>query len=273
MLYLSVPGDEPLVTHPRTLVVVERLARIALLEVYAGVGGGLYWTNAVTELVVDEGARADVYRVQRESERAFHVASTHARQLRDSAVSLHSAAFGAALARHDLTALLDGEGARCLLNGLYLGHGSQHLDHHTVVDHARPNCESREHFNGMLDDRSRGVFNGRIVVRAGAQHTDSKQSNNNLLLSEEARADSQPQLEIHADDVKCTHGATLGPIDEKALFYLESRGIGADEGRAMLTYGFGEEIISRMDVPELREQLDAILRRRVLGRAGRSAAS
>jgi Fe-S cluster assembly protein SufD len=137
-----------------------------------------------------------------------------------------------------------------------------------VIDHAKPHCESHEYFNGVLDDRARSVFAGRIVVRPGAQRTDSKQTNNNLLLSADARADSQPQLEIYADDVKCTHGATLGPIDEKALFYLASRGLGGDEGRAMLTYGFGAEILGRMDVPALREQLDGILRGRLLGGAG-----
>ncbi|MEK7667349.1 MAG: Fe-S cluster assembly protein SufD [Gemmatimonadota bacterium] len=258
-----------MVTHPRVLVVVERLARIVLVESYAG--DGVYWTNAVTELVVGDGARADLYRVQRESEHAYHVATTHTRQGRDSVVNLHPVSFGAALARHDITAVLDGEGARCVLNGLYLGRGSQHIDHHTVIDHAQPHGESHEYFNGVLDDRSRSVFAGRIIVRPGAQRTDSKQTNNNLLLSEEARADSQPQLEIYADDVKCTHGATLGPIDGKALFYLESRGLGSEEARALLTYGFGAEILERMDVPELRAQLDAIVRDRLLGAPARRA--
>lgn len=266
ILHLSVPGIEPLVSHPRTLVVVDRLARVAVLEVFAAAGDGVYWTNAVTELVVGEGARADIYRVQRDSEMAYHVASTHVRQGRDSEASLHSAAFGASLARHDISAVLEGEGARCLLNGLYLGRGGQHVDHHTLIDHAQPHCESREHFNGMLDGEAHGVFNGRIVVREGAQRTDSRQTNNNLLLSERARADSQPQLEIHADDVKCTHGAAVGPLDERALFYLRSRGIGDQEARAMLTYGFGADILSRMGVPRLREQLDGMLRQRVLGR-------
>jgi Fe-S cluster assembly protein SufD len=265
-LATATDGVAPVVTHPRVLVVVERLARIVLVESYAG--DGVYWTNAVTEMVVGDGARADLYRIQRESERACHVATTHTLQGRDSVVNVHPVSFGAALARHDIAAVLDGEGGRCLLNGLYLGNGSQHVDHHTVIDHAKPHCESHEYFNGVLDDRARSVFAGRIVVRPGAQRTDSKQTNNNLLLSADARADSQPQLEIYADDVKCTHGATLGPIDEKALFYLASRGLGGDEGRAMLTYGFGAEILGRMDVPALREQLDGILRGRLLGGAG-----
>jgi Fe-S cluster assembly protein SufD len=265
VLYFVTAGAGPVVTHPRTLVVVERLARVVVVEGYAAAAGGVYWTNAVTDVVVADGGRADVLRVQRESERAFHSAATHTRQGRDSVVRVHALAFGAALARHDIAAVLDGEGSSCLLNGLYLARGTQHVDHHTVIDHAKPHGESHEYFNGVLDDRSRGVFNGRIVVRPGAQRTDSKQTNNNLLLSEEARADSQPQLEIYANDVKCTHGATLGPIDDRALFYLKSRGLGAPEARAMLTYGFGAEILGRIDAPVLRHHLDGLVRARLLG--------
>jgi Fe-S cluster assembly protein SufD len=227
----------------------------------------VYWTNAVTDVVVGDGGRVDVLRVQRESDRAIHVATTRTRQGRDSMVRVHPLTFGAALARHDITTVLDGEGASCLLNGLYLAQGTQHVDHHTVIDHAKPHAESHEYFNGVLDGRARGVFNGRIVVRPGAQRTDSKQTNNNLLLSEEARADSQPQLEIYADDVKCTHGATLGPIDERALFYLKSRGLSANEARAMLTYGFGAEILARIEEPTLRHHLDALVRARLLSAA------
>jgi Fe-S cluster assembly protein SufD len=265
VLYLATDGPEPIVTHPRTLLVAERLAKLAVVEAYAGSAGTVYWTNAVTDVVSGDGSRVDVLRVQRESERAFHLGTTRTRQGRDSVLRLHALAFGAALARHDITTVLDGEGASCLLNGLYLARGTQHVDHHTVIDHAKPHAESHEFFNGVLDERAHGVFNGRIVVRPGAQRTDSKQTNNNLLLSEEARADSQPQLEIYADDVKCTHGATLGPIDDRALFYLKSRGLGADEARAMLTYGFGAEILGRIEEPELRRHLDGLVRARLLG--------
>jgi len=264
VLYFTTAGSDQLVTHPRTLIVVKNLAKVSVIEGYAGAPGAVYWTNAVTDIVVGDGAWADVLRVQRESERAFHVAATQTRQGRDSVVRVHPLVFGAALSRHDITTVLDGEGASCLLNGLYLGHGTQHLDHHTVIDHAKPHAASHEYFNGVLDDRARGVFNGRILVRPGAQRTDSKQTNNNLLLSEEARADSQPQLEIYADDVKCTHGATLGPIDDKALFYLKSRGLGAEEARAMLTYGFGAEILGRIESPALRRHLDVLVRARLL---------
>jgi Fe-S cluster assembly protein SufD len=149
------------------------------------------------------------------------------------------------------------------LNGLYLTSGDQHVDHNTIIDHAVPHCDSHEYFNGVLEGRSRAVFNGRIVVRPGAQKTDSKQTNNNLLLSEDARADSQPQLEIYADDVRCTHGATLGPLDDDALFYLQSRGLDRERANALLTYGFGVEILNRVALPELREQLDTLVKARL----------
>jgi Fe-S cluster assembly protein SufD len=166
------------------------------------------------------------------------------------------------LARHDVRLTLEGAGGVGILNGLYLLHGSQHVDHHTWIDHAAPHCETHEYFNGVLDGEARSVFNGRIIVRPGAQRTDSKQTNNNLLLSPSAHADSQPQLEIYADDVKCTHGSTTGPLDERAMFYLKSRGIDTDGARRLLTYGFASEILERMDVAPLRARLDALVRER-----------
>src|SRR5256886_9692105 len=206
VLFLATSGaggaDGPTVSHPRSLFVVERGARAALIESYASLADGVQWTNAVTETVVAEGARVELYRVQREGRNAFHIATTQSRQERDSYLALHALTLGGSLARHDITTVLDGPGAELILNGLYLLGGSQHADHHTVIDHAQPHCASHEFFNGVLAERAHGVFNGRIIVRPGAQRTDSKQTNNNLLLSTEARADSQPQLEIYADDVK-----------------------------------------------------------------------
>jgi len=266
LLFLTVPtGTAPLVSHPRNLIVVEREARASVVETYVSLdeGGSVYWTNAVTEVVAGDGARVDCYRVQRESDRAYHVAVTDVHQGRDSIANVHAVSFGGALARHDLRGTLAGPGGYLILNGLYALTGDQHADHHTAIDHAAPHCESHEYFNGVLDDRSRGVFNGRIIVRPGAQKTDSKQTNNNLLLSRDAHADSQPQLEIYADDVKCTHGSTVGPLDPKALFYLESRGLGEDEARRLMTYGFAAEILNRMDIAPLREQLDQIVRGRL----------
>jgi Fe-S cluster assembly protein SufD len=262
LLFLA-SGSKPVVAHPRNLVVVEREARASIVETYAALDDHSYWTNAVTEIVVADGARLDHHRVQRESHRAYHVATTQSHQGRDSTVNLHFVAFGGALARHDIGAVMAGPGGTLILNGLYLLAGAQHADHHTTIDHAADHCESHEYFNGVLDDKSRGVFTGRIVVRPGAQKTDSKQTNNNLLLSSNAHADSQPQLEIYADDVKCTHGSTVGPLDPRAMFYLESRGIGKDEARRLLTYGFAAEILGRMEVAPLRAQLDAIVRGRL----------
>jgi Fe-S cluster assembly protein SufD len=262
LLFFTVPGADPVVTHPRTLVVVERQARVAIVETYAGAGEGTYWTNAVTDVVAAEGARVDWHRVQREGPRAYHTATTQTRQARDSIVHVHTVALGAALARHDVRLTLEGEGGYGILNGLYLLDGAQHVDHHTWIDHAAPHCETHEYFNGVLDGEAHSVFNGRIIVRPDAQRTDSKQTNNNLLLSATAHADSQPQLEIYADDVKCTHGSTTGPLDERAMFYLKTRGLDTDSARRLLTYGFASEILERMDVAPLRARLDALVRER-----------
>jgi Fe-S cluster assembly protein SufD len=266
LVFLSSGGagaGQPTLSHPRSLIVVERGAQAAVVETYAAVSDRVYWTNAVTEVVVGDGARAELYRVQREGPHSFQVATTHSRQGRDSFLGLHVLTLGAALARHDINAVLDGRGAELILNGLYLLGDAQHADHHTVIDHAQPHCASHEYFNGVLGERSHGVFNGRIIVRPGAQRTDSKQTNNNLLLSTEARADSQPQLEIYADDVKCTHGSTVGPIDQTQLYYLRSRGLSLEAARSILTYGFGAEILDRMKRPDVRDRLDRLVRDRL----------
>ncbi len=262
LLFLAT-GGKPAVAHPRNLVVVEREARASIVETYAALADGVYWINAVTEIVVGDGARLDHHRVQREGARAYHVATTQSHQGRDSTLNMHFVAFGGTLARHDIESVMAGPGGTLILNGLYLLADAQHADHHTTIDHAADHCQSHEYFNGVLDDRSRGVFTGRIIVRPGAQKTDSKQTNNNLLLSANAHADSQPQLEIYADDVKCTHGSTVGPLDPRAMFYLRSRGVGEEEARRLLTYGFAAEILGRMEVAPLRAQLDAIVRGRL----------
>jgi len=264
LLFLAT--GKQVVTHPRNLIVIEREARASIIETYASLEQGVYWTNAVTEISAADGARVDFHRVQRESPRAYHVAATQTHQGRDSIVNLHTVAFGGALARHDIGAIMGGPGGTLILNGLYLLADAQHADHHTTIDHAADHCESHEYFNGVLDDKSRGVFTGRIIVRPGAQKTDSKQTNNNLLLSADAHADSQPQLEIYADDVKCTHGSTVGPLDPRALFYLRSRGVGEHEARRLLTYGFAAEILGRIQEAPLRAQLDGIVRSRLAER-------
>ena len=264
LLFVTAAGAARPAVHPRALIVVERAARATVVETYAGLDpSAVSLTNAVTELVVNDGARVDHYRIQREAPAAYHVGVTHSHQGRDATLHSTTVAFGAALARHDITAVLDGQGANLNLNGLSVAAGHQHLDHHTTIDHAQPHGESHELFNGVFDGRARGVFTGRIIVRPGAQRTDSKQTNNNLLLSGDARADSQPQLEIYADDVKCTHGSTTGPLDPGALFYLKSRGLDPRAATGMLTYGFGAEIVSRIAVEGVRAEVDRLLRERV----------
>ncbi|MCZ6916152.1 MAG: Fe-S cluster assembly protein SufD [Gemmatimonadetes bacterium] len=262
-VFFSTSGEEPVMSHPRNLVVVENGGRLAFIETYGGTARRPYLTNAVTEVVVGDNARVDCYRIQREGEQAFHIATTTSTQGRDSRYSLTPIVLGASLSRHYILMGMNGEGGEGTLNGLYLMSGDQHVDHNTVIDHAVPHCDSHEYFNGVLAGRSHAVFSGKIVVRPGAQKTDSKQTNNNLLLSDDARADSQPQLEIYADDVRCTHGATLGPLDEDALFYLRTRGLDRERANALLTYGFGVEILNRVALPELRERLDTLVKERL----------
>ncbi len=267
LVFATSGSGDPTVSHPRSLVVVERGARVTVVERHVALTDGVYWTNAVTEVAVGEGARVDYYRIQSDSRVAYHIATTHTTQGRDSTLALHPITLGAGLSRHDIATTLAGSGAQLVLNGFYLLRGKQHADHHTVIEHAQPHCTSHEFFNGILGEQAHGVFTGRIIVRPGAQRTDSKQTNNNLLLSGEARADSQPQLEIYADDVKCTHGSTMGPLDETALYYLRSRGLSPDMAAGLLTYGFAAEILGRMEHPELRNELDLVIRARLADRS------
>jgi Fe-S cluster assembly protein SufD len=269
VFYVTSGGEgDPTLSHPRTLIVLERGARATVVERYVTLRDACYWTNAVTEVVVGEGARLELYRLQQESRAGYQVATTHAVQARDSVLRFHPVALGAGLSRHDVYTALAGRGADLVLNGFYLLRGHQHADHHTIIDHVEPHCTSHEFFNGILGEQAHGVFNGRIIVRQAAQRTDSKQTNNNLLLSTEARADSQPQLEIYADDVKCTHGSTAGPLDETALYYLRSRGLSPETAAGMLTYGFAAEIVGRMEHPDIRAELDALVRARLAERRG-----
>jgi len=263
IVFVSTRGDRPALCHSRALIITEHGARVSVLETHVAADGGGYLANAVTELVVGEGAHVGYYRVQRDSVESYHVATTHAVIARDAVLSACAVALGASLARHDLVTVLDGPGADATLNGLYLLGGRQVVDHHMLVEHARPHCTSHELFNGVLDDHARSVFTGRIHVHPGAQRTDAKQVNNNLLLSNDARADSQPQLEIYADDVKCTHGSTLGPIDDVSLFYLRSRGLDRAAARNLLTYGFAADIVTRVSSDPVRAVLDRLVRSRL----------
>jgi Fe-S cluster assembly protein SufD len=242
--------------HPRNLILVGRHAKATVIESFVSTTDAVYLTNAVTEVSVGEGATLRHYKMQRESARAFHVGTIEASQARDSHYVSFSLSTGAALSRTNVYTTLDGEGCGATLNGLYMADGEQHCDHQTQIIHAQPNCFSRELYKGVLDGRSHGVFNGKVYVHPIAQKTDGKQTNNNLLLSETAQVDTKPQLEIFADDVKCTHGATVGQIDQVALFYLKSRGIDASLARRLLTYAFAAGVLETIEVDEVREALE-----------------
>ncbi len=267
LLFLSSGDGGPTVSHPRNLIVLEAGSQATVVESYVGLTEGVYFTNAVTEISAAKNALLDHYKLQRESGSAFHVSDLQARQDRGSVLSTHSISLGGALVRNDVGIVLNGEGAESTLNGLYVTKGSQHVDNCTLIDHAKPNCNSREFYKGILDDQSTGVFSGRIVVRPDAQKTNAKQTNKNLLLSENALVNTKPQLEIFADDVKCTHGATIGRLNDDELFYMRSRGIPLASARTLLTYAFASDVLSGMKVKPIQCQIDLVLMNR-LARAG-----
>jgi Fe-S cluster assembly protein SufD len=253
LLYLSTQQSQPFITHPRNLVIADANSRGQIIETYAGQKNGTYLTNSVTEFIVGESSFLEHVKIQEESLAAYHISTSVAYQRANSNFSSHSISFGGKIVRNNPTAILDAEGVESTLNGLYLGTGSQLIDNHTVIDHAKPHCNSHELYKGVLDGNARGVFNGKIFVRLDAQKTDAKQTNKALLLSDEATIDTKPQLEIFADDVKCTHGATIGQLDENAMFYLQARGIAKDMARDILTYAFASDVIDRVEIKELRD--------------------
>ncbi len=245
--------------HPRNLIIAGDRSKLTVLETYIGSAESAYVTNAVTELVAGDHAVVELIKFQDEGVGAFHLATLQGRFGRGSNARVHSFALGARLSRNNIRANLAGEGLECILNGLYLTKGEQLADHHMIVEHAQPNCASHEYFNGILDDHSRGVFHGRILVRPLAQKTDAKQTNKNLLLSDDAVADTKPQLEIYADDVKCTHGATIGQLNDESIFYMRSRGLSTEAARHMLIHAFAGEIIDRVQFEPAREALDQMV--------------
>jgi Fe-S cluster assembly protein SufD len=272
LVFLTLSDSEPHMTHPRNLILAGAGSQASFIETHLRFDDGgqpkrspgdLYFTNAVTEVVAGGNAILDYTRLQNEGDQALHVGILQVEQERSSSVTTHSIALGGLLDREEARAVLAGEGAEALLHGLYVINGWQHVDNHTVIDHARPHCSSREVYKGVLDGHAGGVFNGKIIVRKDAQKTDSKQSNKNLLLSEDAVINTKPQLEIYADDVKCTHGATIGQIDPEAVFYLRSRGIGLEEARSLLIQAFANDILDRIKFEPLRSQLRSALHARL----------
>jgi Fe-S cluster assembly protein SufD len=259
LLFISTSKQPGAAVHPRNLIIAEKGSGVTVLESYVSTVDAAYFTNAVTELVAGEGAVVEHCKFQDESLSAFHIAAIHATMGRGCNLISHSVALGAKLSRNSIRTNLAGEGVECVLNGLYLTGGDQLADHHMVVEHAQPHCNSHEYYNGILDGRSKGVFHGRILVRQAAQKTDAKQTNKNLLLSDDATVDTKPQLEIYADDVKCTHGATIGQLSEESIFYLRARGIGLNTARRMLIHAFAGEIIERVRHRAAREELDKLV--------------
>jgi len=259
LIYISSAKHNGETIQPRNLIIAEANSKLTVVESYLSTGNVAHLTNAVTELVAGENANVEHVKVQDESAGAFHIATISGEFGRASKVSVHSFALGAKLSRNNIRTKLAGEGLECVLNGLYLTKDEQLADHHMIVEHAEPHCASHEYFNGILDGKSKGVFHGRILVREIAQKTDAKQTNKNLLLSDDASADTKPQLEIYADDVKCTHGATIGQLNAESIFYLRSRGMSKDTARRMLIHAFAGEIIERIRCEPARETLDQLV--------------
>ena len=257
-IHLLFVGDgDGVWSHPRNLIVVGRNAQVAIVETY--VGSGSYFTNAVTEIVAGDGAVIDHYKVECESKTASHIATVQIHQERASNVTSRQIALGGGLVRNEVNVTLAGEGASLTLDGLFVLSGTQHVDNHTVIDHVKPHCDSLELYKGILDDKSRGIFDGRIIVREGAQKTNSRQVNRNMLLSATAIVDSKPTLEILNDDVKCNHGSTIGQLNEEALFYLRSRGIEESEARKLLIIAFASEIVDRMKLEPVQEYVRRVM--------------
>ncbi|MBW2422101.1 MAG: Fe-S cluster assembly protein SufD [Deltaproteobacteria bacterium] len=256
LVFISAGG---VISHPRVSIVAEATSEVTVIQDHVSLDDEAGFTNAVTELNAGPDATVKLILFQRENESGFHISNLRVRQERGSRVSASTLTLGGGLVRNDLEAVLAAEGASCRLEGLYLGGGTQHIDNHTTIDHALPHCESAQLYKGVLDGRSRGVFRGRVVVRPDAQKTFAEQSNPNLLISPKAEVNTKPQLEIHADDVRCSHGSTIGQLDEEADFYLRARGIGADQARDMLTQGFANEITAHLPVPALGERVRELI--------------
>jgi Fe-S cluster assembly protein SufD len=263
LLFLSTEEPMPFVAFPRNLIIAGERSRVAVVESHIGLGSGVYMTNMVTEVLVGVGAVVEHDRLQNESSRAFHIGNTYIRQGEKSQVTSNSIALGGSLVRNNITAVFSGEYAETTLNGLSVGTDEQLIDNHTTIDHAAPHCSSHEVYKSILDGNARGVFNGKIFVRQDAQKTDARQTNRTLLLSDDATIDTKPQLEIFADDVKCTHGATVGQLDEDQVFYLRARGLDEVAARDILTFAFAADVVEKIHVQTLCDQVKTILQKRL----------
>lgn len=256
LIFISDKANQPFVSHLRNFIFLGKQARASVIESYVGIDDSEYFTNTMTEINVGDGAVLEHYKLQEESQKSYHVGNFHVALGRDSRAESHSFSLGGALVRNDLDVDLNDKGGHVGLNGLYLGNRKQHIDYHTCINHLKPHTTSKEIYRGVLNGHSRGVFNGRVVVHQDAQKTDAQQYNANLLLSDNAEVDTKPELEIYADDVKCSHGATVGQLDENMLFYLRSRAIDEDTARSLLTFAFVEEVINRINIPSVQKHLE-----------------
>ncbi len=264
LLFVSTAAATPRMLHPRNLLIFEQESQATVMEEYVSLGGGIVFCNTVTELAAGENSTVSHYMIEREDHDAFNISTLRIQQERSANVASHSLLLGGGLVRNNVHPVLAGEGGECLINGLFVGDGRQHLDNYMLVEHASPHCSSRQFYNGILDSKSHGVFHGRIVVHKDAQKTDAKQTNRNLLLSDDAQIDTKPQLEIYADDVKCTHGATIGQIEENALFYLQSRGVDEVSARRMLLMAFAGECLERMRSGTARNHVERLIHEHLL---------
>jgi Fe-S cluster assembly protein SufD len=275
LLFVSIETDVATMSHPRNLVIFEDESQGTVIEEYVSIGKGTAFSNSVTELIVGENATVSHYMIEREHRDAFNVSTLRIEQARSANVASHSLLLGGGLVRNNVHPVLAGEGGECLINGLFVGAGRQHLDNYMYVEHAKPHCSSRQFYNGILDGHAHGVFHGRIIVHKDAQKTDAKQTNRNLLLSDDAQIDTKPQLEIYADDVKCTHGATIGQIEENALFYLQSRGIDETSARRLLLLAFASECLDRMKPGGARDHAERLIHEHLVSfahhRSGKTA--
>lgn len=272
ILYVSTGLDAPQMVHPRNLLIAERNAQASIVVEYASLSDGVLFANVVTELVAAENAVVSFHSIERENRKALHISTLRIEQARNATVRAHSVLIGGALVRNNMHPVLAGEGAECLINGLFLGDDRQHIDNYMLVEHVSPHCASHQFYNGILDGHAHGVFHGRIHVYKDAQKTDAKQTNRNLLLSDDAQIDTKPQLEIYADDVKCTHGATIGQIEENSLFYLRSRGLDEASAREMLLLAFAGECLIRIQAGPLRKYVEQIVHRSLLEARSSSSA-
>ncbi|MBL1142973.1 MAG: Fe-S cluster assembly protein SufD [Proteobacteria bacterium] len=259
ILYLSKESAKPFAAHPRNLIVMGEHSEATLIENYIGLDDANYFTNAVTEVSLAPSAIMKHYKIQQESLNAYHIGNLNVMQDKDSRFESNSISLGGSLVRNDIHGQLDAEGASIVMNGLYMTNDKQHVDNHTRVDHLKPNTHSSENYRGVLNGKSRAVFNGKVVVHPQAQKIEAHQNNANLLLSDNAEIDTKPELEIYADDVKCSHGATAGQLDQDMLFYLRSRAIDEGTARSLLTYAFADEVLKDISFTPVKNRLEYLI--------------